>query len=300
MLDFDILSIFFCLKFKKRLLLIKLDVMELSIKKLKKLDANKKLLQDLFEAKILSKKKFKKEYEYETTLLELQHELVKLQTWVEKNDKRVMIIFEGRDTAGKGGTIKRFMEYLDPKMVKVVALPVPTKKEQGQWYFQRYLNNLPDEGQIKLFDRSWYNRAVVEPVFGFCTKEQHELFFNQVNQVEKMLIDEGIIMIKLFLSISKEEQFDRLYSRREDPLKAWKLGKLDEQAQEKWNEYTCYIEKLFKKTATSFSPWIEVYTDSKKKARLECIKYVLNKIPYEGKLRSFESNKKIVKVYANV
>ncbi|APD05597.1 polyphosphate kinase [Flavobacteriaceae bacterium UJ101] len=271
--------------------------MELSIKKLKKLDSNKKLLNDLFEAKILSEKKFKEEYEYETNLLDLQHELVKLQTWVEKNNKRVLIILEGRDTAGKGGTIKRFIEYLDPKMVKVVALPAPTKKEQGQWYFQRYLNNLPEAGQIKFFDRSWYNRAVVEPVFGFCTDEQHELFLSQVNNVEKMLIDDGVIMIKLFLTISQEEQADRLESRREDPLKAWKLGKLDEQAQEKWDDYTHYIEKLFKTTSTTFSPWIEVNTDSKKKARLECIKYVLSKVPYEGKSGKFDSNQDIFKIY---
>lgn len=271
--------------------------MELSIKKLKKLENNKELLQSLFEANILNENKFKEEYEYETQLLELQHELVKLQTWVEKNNKRVMIILEGRDTAGKGGTIKRFIEYLDPKMVKVVALPAPTKREQGQWYFQRYLNNLPEAGQIKFFDRSWYNRAVVEPVFGFCTEEQHELFLNQVNGVEKMLIDEGIIMIKLFLTISKDEQMNRLESRREDPLKAWKLGRLDEQAQEKWDDYTYYIEKLFKTTSTTFSPWVEINTDSKKDARLECIKYVLTHVPYEGKSQVFSHNDGILKVH---
>ncbi len=210
--------------------------MELSIKDLKKLKNNKKLLKDLFDAKILSKKSFKEEFEYEVTLRELQHELVKLQTWVKNHNKRLLIILEGRDTAGKGGTIKRFMEYLDPKMVKVIALPAPTTKEKGQWYFQRYIKNLPDSGQIKFFDRSWYNRAVVEPIFGFCTKEQHELFLKQVNDVEKMLIDDGVILIKLFLSISKKEQQERLEARKENPLKEWKLGTLDERAQEKWDD----------------------------------------------------------------
>ncbi|MFV0530301.1 MAG: polyphosphate kinase 2 [Flavobacteriales bacterium] len=272
--------------------------MELSLKKLKKLKNNKELLQDLFDAKILSEKKFKEEFEYEEILLELQHELVKLQTWIENNHKRLLIILEGRDTAGKGGTIKRFTEYLDPKMVKVVALPTPTEKEKGQWYFQRYLDNLPDSGQIKFFDRSWYNRAVVEPVFGFCTDEQHELFLKQVNHVEKMLIDDDIIVIKLFLTISKEEQKERLESRKEDPLKTWKLGRLDKMAQEKWENYTFYIQKMFKTTSTTFSPWIEINTDSKKWARLECIKYVLHKIPYEGKSKKFQNNERLLTVYS--
>ncbi len=271
--------------------------MELSIKKLKRLENNKKLLQELFDAKILNEKKFSEELEYETELLALQHELVKLQTWVEKNKKRILIIFEGRDTAGKGGTIKRFKEYLDPKMVKVIALSTPTETERGQWYFQRYFQHLPDEGQIKLFDRSWYNRAVVEPVFGFCTDIQHELFLSQVKGVEKMLLDEGIILIKLFLTISKEEQYERLESRREDPLKEWKIGKLDEQAQAKWDDYTHYIDKLFKTTSSSYSPWIQIATDSKKEARLESIKYVLNTIPYEGKKKTFEVDKNIVKIH---
>lgn len=271
--------------------------MELSLKKLKKLEDNTKLLQKLFDANILNEKKFNKKVEYETELLALQHELVKLQTWVEKNKKRVLIIFEGRDTAGKGGTIKRFKEYLDPKMVKVVALSTPTETERGQWYFQRCFQHLPNEGEIKLFDRSWYNRAVVEPVFGFCTEKQHELFLQQVPQVEKMLMEEGILLIKLFLTISKEEQYERLDSRREDPLKAWKIGKLDEQAQAKWDDYTHYIDKLFKTTSNANSPWVQIATDDKKEARLESIKYVLNTIPYEGKTKKFEIDDSIVKIH---
>ncbi len=271
--------------------------MQLSLNKLKKLKQNDKLLNKLFKEKILNKKRFEKELEYEDNLLKLQYELVNLQTWVERNNKRVMIIFEGRDTAGKGGTIKRFNKYLDPKMVKVVALPKPTKEEQGQWYFQRYLNQLPSEGQIKFFDRSWYNRGVVEPVFDFCNEIEYKLFLKQVNEVEKMLIDDGIILIKLFLSISKNEQFDRLESRRLDPLKAWKLGKLDEKAQDKWDIYTEYIAALFKNTSTQYSPWVEINTDNKKAARLESIKYVLNSILYSEIQNNFTIDDSILKIH---
>jgi len=268
-----------------------------SAKELKKLENNKKLLQDLFDAQVLNEKKFKKEVEYEQQLLKSQYELVKLQDWVENNRKRILIIFEGRDTAGKGGTIKRFIEFLDPKINRVSALPPPTKEEKGQWYFQRYIKNLPDAGQIMFFDRSWYNRAVVEPVFGFCTEPQYKIFLKQVSLVEKMIIEDGIILIKLFLSISKEEQIKRLKAREDNPLKEWKLGRLDKRAEEKWEDYTHYIRKLFKKTATDYSPWIEIKTDHKEEARLACIRHVLSQIPYDKKTSVLENNMDCIKIH---
>ena len=259
--------------------------MELSIKQLKKIKDHPKVLEALIHADIIKDEEdFEKEFDYDQTLWNLQHELVKLQDWVEKNQKRVLIIFEGRDAAGKGGTIKRMTEYLDPKMVKISALPTPTDVEKSQWYFQRYLAHLPNAGEIMIFDRSWYNRAVVEPVFGFCTEEQHQLFLNQVLTVEKMIQDDGIILIKLFLSISKDEQQERLESRGEEYLKSWKLGRLDVQAIEKWDSYSHYISEMFAKTAVDFSPWFEIETDSKRKSRLEAIKTILDNIDYEGKV----------------
>jgi len=232
--------------------------------------------------KIIKEDKFLEQLAYEKEMDHLHKKLNAMQADVIHSKKRVLIIVEGRDAAGKGGTISRITEFMNPKRYQVVSLPKPTEIESGQWYFQRYLKKLPNKGEIVFFDRSWYNRAVVEPVFGFCTDEQHERFLQQVNEVEKLLIDDGIILIKLFLNISKEEQAERLEERKNDPLKQWKLGDLDQQAQELWDKYSHYIDKMFRTTAAS-SPWTVINTDKKKVARLESIKYILNIINADNK-----------------
>jgi len=262
---------------------------EYDLKELEKIRQNKDVLDYLEQHGILEIKKFNDVYDYEKELYDLQVILLKLQYDIIEKGKRVVIIFEGRDAAGKGGTIGRVTEHLNPKKVRVVALPKPTVEENGQWYFQRYIKHLPNAGEMVIFDRSYYNRAVVEPVFDFCTKEQHELFMQQVPEFEKQLIDDGIILIKLFLSISKEEQAERLKERQEDILKRWKVGVLDQQAQEKWDVYTGYIEKLFKTTATKKSPWFEIDKDNKKKARLAAFRIIINVIAgnEQEKLDSF-------------
>ena len=220
---------------------------------------------------------------YEEELVKLQVELVKLQNWAFENKKRILIIFEGRDAAGKGGAIKRFTEHLNPRRYRVVALPKPTEIEMGQFYFQRYIAQLPNPGEIVFFDRSWYNRAIVEPVFGFCTEEQYEKFMQEVPELEHAFIDDGIILIKFWFSISKKEQKKRFEERKTNPLKQWKISPIDMQAQEKWDEITHYKEEMFSRTHTSYSPWIIVKSNDKKSARLESIRYVLSQIPYEGK-----------------
>lgn len=220
---------------------------------------------------------------YEVELENLQIELVKMQRWVQETKRRVAIIFEGRDAAGKGGTIRRFTEHLNPRAMRVVALPKPSEEETGQWYFQRYVKQLPNRGEIVFFDRSWYNRAVVEPVMGFCTPEQYDQFARQVPEFEHMLYEDGVTLIKFWFSISKEEQLKRFNSREVNPLKQWKLSPIDAQAQEMWDSYTHYKELMFSKTHTSFSPWIIVKANNKRKARLESIRYVLSTLEYEGK-----------------
>ncbi len=215
---------------------------------------------------------------YKKELRELQIELIKLQNYVYENKKRVLIIFEGRDSAGKGGAIKRFIEHLNPRKYRVVALPKPSDIERGQFYFQRYFKHLPNEGEIVFFDRSWYNRAVVEPVFDFCTKGQYEKFMKEVNVIEKLLVDDGIELIKFWFDITKETQAKRFYERETNPLKKWKLSELDKKAQQMWDKTTFYVEKMLKETNTKHSPWIVIDSNSQKKARLEAIKYVLNKI----------------------
>ncbi|QCI28247.1 polyphosphate kinase 2 [Caminibacter pacificus] len=238
---------------------------------------------------LIRKKKLRKilkEVEYEEELQKLQIELIKLQNWAYENKKRVMIIFEGRDAAGKGGAIKRFTEHLNPRKYRVVALPKPTEVETGQFYFQRYFKHLPDPGEIVFFDRSWYNRAIVEPVFGFCTKEQYDKFIKEVPEIEHALIDDGIIMIKFWFSISKETQKKRFEERMKNPLKQWKLSPVDKKAQKLWDKITYYKEEMFSKTHTSYSPWIIVNSNDKKTARLESIRYVLSQIDYDGKEKS--------------
>ncbi len=220
---------------------------------------------------------------YEEELEKLQIELVKLQRWIQEKGAKVAILFEGRDAAGKGGTIRRFTEHINPRAMRVVALPKPTEEERGQWYFQRYVKQLPNRGELVFFDRSWYNRAVVEPVNKFCTQQQYEIFMQQVNEFEHMLYEDGVILIKFWFSISKEEQLRRFESRKRNPLKQWKLSPVDMEAQKQWDVYTKFKEEMFSRTHTSFSPWIIVRANNKQKARLETIRYVLSTIPYDGK-----------------
>jgi polyphosphate kinase 2 len=223
---------------------------------------------------------------YEEELRLLQTELVKLQQWVAKKNLRVAVLFEGRDAAGKGGSIKRFTEHLNPRSMRVVALAKPTDVEKGQWYFRRYIKELPNPGEIVFFDRSWYNRAVVEPVMGFCNKKQYDKFMVQVPGFEHMLYEDGVIIIKFWFSISKEEQKKRFDARLENPLKIWKFSPVDMKGQELWDKYTYYKEQMFSKTHTTFSPWIIVKTNDKKTARLESIRYVLSQFEYTGRTRA--------------
>ncbi len=217
---------------------------------------------------------------YENKLKKLQAELIKLQQWVEVDNEKVVIIFEGRDAAGKGGAIRRITQHLNPREFKVVALPKPTIEEKGEWYFQRYINNLPREGKIVFFDRSWYNRAVVEPVNGFCTEEEYNIFMNQVNDFERMIIESGIRLIKFYFSISKNEQAKRFKDIKSSPIKKWKFSKVDQQAIKLWDSYTDYKKKMFEKTDTEISPWIIIKANRKSSARLEAIKHILDIIPY--------------------
>ena len=248
-----------------------------------KITTKKGLLQ-LLRQKRYSVKKALNTLTYEQELEALQIELVKLQRSVELTGRRVAIICEGRDAAGKGGTIRRFIEHLNPRAVRVVALPKPTEIEQGQWYFQRYVNNLPNPGEIRFFDRSWYNRAVVEPVMGFCSDEQYDRFMQQVPEFEHMLYEDGVELIKFWFSISKREQAARFDSRRTNPLKQWKVSSVDEKAQDLWEDYTRAKGEMFAKTHTSYSPWIIVKANTKKRARLESIRYVLNTVDYKGRM----------------
>ncbi|GAA4272025.1 polyphosphate kinase 2 [Aquimarina gracilis] len=215
--------------------------------------------------------------------INLQTEMVWLQQHIKESNQKVMVLFEGRDTAGKGGAIMRFIRFLNPRLFKVVALSKPTEKEAGQWYFQRYIEHLPGPGEMVFFDRSWYNRAVVEPVMGFCTKEQHELFNQQVIQLENMLIDDGLHLFKFWFSINIDEQKKRLEERVHNPLKQWKLSGVDAQAQAKWQDFTLHKEKMFKITSTQKSPWIVINGNDREIARREAMRYILNHLDYEKK-----------------
>jgi len=246
------------------------------------LHSRRQFIQLLREKK-LKVNRIKAAIKYEDELESLQIELVKLQRWIQEQGKRLAIIFEGRDAAGKGGTIRRFIEHLNPRAMRVVALPKPTDEELGQWYFQRYMKQLPNKGEIVFFDRSWYNRGIVEPVNGFCTRQEYERFMQQVPEFEHMLVEDGVIIVKFWFSISREVQVARFESRRDNLLKQWKLSPLDGKAQDLWDSYTKYKETVFSRTHTSFSPWIIVKANDKKRARLESIRYLLSLIDYEGK-----------------
>lgn len=218
---------------------------------------------------------------YERELEKLQIELVKLQYWVKEKGLKVVVIFEGRDAAGKGGAIKRITETLNPRIVRVVALPVATEKEKTQWYFQRYVAHLPAAGEMVLFDRSWYNRAGVERVMGFCTPEQVEEFFRSVPEFEKMLIRSGIILVKYWFSVSNEEQERRFQARIDDITRQWKLSPMDLESRKRWVEYSRAKDEMFRFTDTKQNPWYVVEADDKKRARLNCISHLLSLIPYE-------------------
>lgn len=254
----------------------------LSAEELAEINTRKGLLK-LLDGKKVNVHKALVKLRYEEQLEKLQMELVKLQRTVQLTGRRIAIIFEGRDAAGKGGSIRRFIEHLNPRSARVVALPKPTELQRGQWYFQRYAEQLPNPGEIVFFDRSWYNRAVVEPVMGFCSEQEYRVFLKQVPEFEHMLYEDGLELVKFWFSISKDVQAERFASRKSDPLKQWKISPVDERAQEHWDLYTRYKEEMFSKTHTSYSPWIMVRADDKKKARLESMRYVLAAFDYDGK-----------------
>lgn len=216
----------------------------------------------------------------EKELRKLQIELLKLQDWITHKKKRVIIIFEGRDSAGKGGAIRRITHYLNPRLLRIVALPKPTEEELHQWYFQRYVYHFPKYGEILFLDRSWYNRAIVEPVNGFCSDQEYMRFMDEVNDFEKMLVNENSILIKVYFSISKEEQLKRFNSIINNPLKKWKYSSVDSKAQELWGKYTDYKNKMFEQTNTDYAPWKVIKANRKGQARLDVIKHILKQIPY--------------------
>lgn len=218
---------------------------------------------------------------YEEGLFRLQHELVKLQYWIKEKGLKVAVLFEGRDAAGKGGVIKRIVEPLSPRVVRVAALPKPTEREKTQWYFQRYVKELPAAGEMVLFDRSWYNRAGVEKVMGFCTEQEHAEFLRSAPLFEQMLQNSGVILIKYWFSISDKEQKRRFIARNENPMKRWKLSPMDIEARVRWMDYSRAKDEMFAATDTDESPWFVVNADIKRHARLNCISHLLDQIPYE-------------------
>lgn len=244
-------------------------------------------------------KKALRRTKYLKKLIDLQEELIKMQQWVSDKNKRIAILFEGRDAAGKGGAIRRFIEHMNPRLLRVVALPAPTESEKGQWYFQRYVLQLPNPGEMVFFNRSWYNRAIVEPVNGYCSQKQYREFMAQIGDFERMLSSDGIQIIKLWFSISKEEQEKRFKEIRKDPLKQWKLSPVDDRALELWDDYTYYKNTMFSKTSGSNCPWNIIQANTKAFARIEAIKYVLRAVDYpkdEKVLELIEPNPKLIQL----
>ena len=249
------------------------------------------------ESKYVTIKVKKKKLKYEKELVKLQIELLKLQSYVKEKGLKVLILTEGRDAAGKGGTIKRITEHLNPRGCRVVALEKPSDVERTQWYFQRYIKHLPSAGEIVIFDRSWYNRGGVEPVMGFCTNEEHNMFLRQVPKLEEMLVNSGIILFKFYVSVSKEEQKARFDSRKDDPLKQYKLSAVDQQSQILWEQYTLAKYSMLLASNTDFAPWTIIVSNDKKKARLNTIKSILARIDYPKKIskKELEVDEKLVK-----
>jgi polyphosphate kinase 2 len=219
---------------------------------------------------------------YDAELYRLQSELGKLQTWIKETGARVVVVFEGRDAAGKGGTIKRITEYLSPRAARIAALPAPTEREQTQWYFQRYIEHLPAGGEMVLFDRSWYNRAGVEKVMGFCTPQQHQRFLRQCPIFEQMLVDDGIQLRKYWFSVSDDVQLERFRKRLHDPLRQWKLSPIDLESITRWEDFSRAKDEMMVHTDTHSAPWHHVASDSKKQARLNMIHHLLSSLPYDG------------------
>jgi len=249
-----------------------------------KLEAPNKLSKkDIFKNGNYPYKKMISKVEYEKRKKELQIELLKMQSWVKETGQRIVILYEGRDAAGKGGTIKRFMEHMNPRGAHVVALEKPTDREKGEWYFQRYIKHLPSEGEIVMFDRSWYNRAGVERVMNFCTPKEYLEFMRQAAELERMLVRSGILLFKLWFSVSREEQLRRFQKRRSDPLKQWKLSPIDLASLDKWDDYTEAKESMFFYTDTADAPWTVIKSDDKKRARINAMRFILGQLDYPNK-----------------
>lgn len=238
----------------------------------------KKIISDIYPYERMMKGS---EYDEQVELLQI--ELVKMQAWVAEAGERIVVVFEGRDAAGKGGTIKRFMENLNPRGARVVALTKPSEREKGQWYFQRYVEQMPTRGEITFFDRSWYNRAGVEHVMGFCTPHEYLEFMRQAPEFERMLVRSGLRLFKFWFSVSREEQLRRFLSRSRDPLRQWKLSPMDVESLGRWEEYTKAKESMLFYTDTADAPWTIIRSDDKKRARLNAMKFLLRAVPYEGK-----------------
>ncbi len=255
-----------------------------SNKDLNKLNSNRALKA------ILSKEPYNLEralryVDYEKRLKKLQVELIKLQTWAIQENERIIFLFEGRDAAGKGGAIRRITERINPRHMRIVALQKPDEAEKTQWYFQRYVEQFPKAGEMVFFDRSWYNRAVVEPVNGFCTQTEYNVFMNQVNDFERMILESGIRLVKIYMSITKKEQAKRFNEIKNDPLKQWKMTPVDERAQALWDDYTAYKRTMFSRTNTAISPWKVIRANRKTTARISVINHILKSIPYDKEIQ---------------
>ncbi|CAI8434828.1 MAG: Thymidylate kinase [Flavobacterium sp. SCGC AAA160-P02] len=257
---------------------------ELSSSELKKLQSTKALIT-LLSKESINIERTLRYLDYERKLIKLQIEVIKLQTWAIQNNERIIVIFEGRDAAGKGGAIRRIAERINPRNIRIVALQKPTEDEQTQWYFQRYIQQFPKAGEMVLFNRSWYNRAVLEPVNGFCTDQQYKMFMGQVNEFERMILESGIHLVKIYMSISKKEQAKRFEELKSDPLKQWKMSPVDERAQELWDDYTKYKQAMFDVTNTDKSSWKVIKANRKTEARINAINYLLKMIPYDKDIK---------------
>ena len=253
---------------------------KLTERDLLKLNSNNGLIS-LLNNELVNPEKSIRYIDYIKKLKKLQVELIRMQSCLIENNQRVIVIFEGRDAAGKGGAIRRLTERINPRFFRIVALPRPTEEEQSQWYFQRYIKEFPKSGEILFFDRSWYNRAVVEPVNGFCSVEEYEIFMTQVNEFERMITQSGIQLVKVYMSISKKEQSKRFLDIKNNPLKIWKMSKVDERAQELWDSYTSYKNRMFENTKKDGIPFKVIQANRKTEARIETIEHILNAIPYD-------------------
>ncbi|GAB1309003.1 hypothetical protein KH5_16860 [Urechidicola sp. KH5] len=256
---------------------------ELSEDQVERLNSKKGLVS-LFSREQVNIGRTLRYLEYEKKLKKLQVELIRLQTWAIQNNERIIILFEGRDAAGKGGAIRRATERINPRHFRIVALPKPTQEERTQWYFQRYVSQFPKEGEIVFFDRSWYNRAVVEPVNGFCTQKEHEIFMSQVNDFERMIMESGTRLVKIYMSISKREQAKRFREIKANPLKQWKMTAVDERAQELWDDYTFYKDKMFENAENGGHKFKIIRANRKTSARINVIQHILKSIPYDKEL----------------